>query len=162
TLVSASRRLPRRDDRRPARPRDSELRQRRGLAGERPRGLLAIAEVVPWRLRGGRGPHRVPAPSPGRGADAPGPRRRRRAGREIPLLGLVAPPSRRRMIATVPLRRLTAVWIQVTGTWCNLQCTHCLNASGPVDPWLGPMDAAEAERHVDEAARAGAREVYFT
>ncbi len=66
------------------------------------------------------------------------------------------------MIATVPLRRLSAVWIQVTGTWCNLQCTHCLNASGPVDPWLAPMAVAEVERHVDEAARLGAREVYFT
>ena len=66
------------------------------------------------------------------------------------------------MIATVPLRRLSAVWIQVTGTWCNLQCTHCINASGPVDPWLAPMAVAEVERHVDEAARLGAREVYFT
>ena len=66
------------------------------------------------------------------------------------------------MIATVPLRRLSAVWIQVTGTLCNLQCTHCINASGPVDPWLAPMAAADVERHVDEAARLGAREVYFT
>ncbi|HMH49585.1 MAG TPA: radical SAM protein [Candidatus Acidoferrum sp.] len=66
------------------------------------------------------------------------------------------------MIATVPLRRLSAVWIQVTGTWCNLQCTHCINASGPVDPWLAPMAVADVERHVDEAARLGAREVYFT
>jgi MoaA/NifB/PqqE/SkfB family radical SAM enzyme len=66
------------------------------------------------------------------------------------------------MIATVPLRRLSAVWIQVTGTWCNLQCTHCLNASGPVDPWMAPMAAADVERHVEDAARLGAREVYFT
>lgn len=66
------------------------------------------------------------------------------------------------MIATVPFERLSAVWIQVTGTWCNLQCAHCINASGPVDPWLAPMAAAEVERHVDEAARLGAREVYFT
>jgi MoaA/NifB/PqqE/SkfB family radical SAM enzyme len=66
------------------------------------------------------------------------------------------------MIANVPLQRFSALWIQVTGTWCNLQCTHCLNASGPVDPWLAPMAAADVERHVDEAARLGAREVYLT
>jgi MoaA/NifB/PqqE/SkfB family radical SAM enzyme len=66
------------------------------------------------------------------------------------------------MTATVPLQRLSAVWIQVTGTWCNLSCTHCLNASGPVDPWLAPMAAADVERHVDEAARLGSREVYLT
>ena len=66
------------------------------------------------------------------------------------------------MSATVPLRRLSAVWIQVTGTWCNLRCTHCLNASGPRDPWLQPMAAADVERQVEDAARLGAREVYFT
>ena len=66
------------------------------------------------------------------------------------------------MIATVPLRRLSAVWIQVTGTWCNLRCTHCLNASGPLDPWLTPMATSDVERHVVDAARLGAREVYFT
>jgi MoaA/NifB/PqqE/SkfB family radical SAM enzyme len=66
------------------------------------------------------------------------------------------------MIASVPLRRLSAVWIQVTGTWCNLQCAHCINASGPVDPWLAPMAVADVERHVEDAARLGAREVYFT
>jgi MoaA/NifB/PqqE/SkfB family radical SAM enzyme len=66
------------------------------------------------------------------------------------------------MIATVPLQRVSAVWIQITGTWCNLQCTHCINASGPVDPWLAPMAAGDVERHVDEAAELGAREIYFT
>ncbi|MGH7357110.1 MAG: radical SAM protein [Candidatus Rokuibacteriota bacterium] len=62
----------------------------------------------------------------------------------------------------MPLRRLSAVWIQVTGTWCNLECTHCLNASGPRNPWLRPMEAADVERHVEDAVRLGAREVYFT
>ena len=66
------------------------------------------------------------------------------------------------MIASVPLRHLSAVWIQVTGTWCNLRCTHCLNASGPDDPWLPPMAAEDVERHVEDAARLGVREVYFT
>ena len=66
------------------------------------------------------------------------------------------------MTPTVPLTRLSAVWIQVTGTWCNLRCTHCLNASGPVDPWLAPMAADEVRWHVEEAARLGVREVYFT
>ena len=64
--------------------------------------------------------------------------------------------------ASVPFRRLSAVWIQVTGTWCNLECTHCLNASGPRDPRVRPMRAADVARHVEDAARLGAREVYFT
>lgn len=32
-----------------------------------------------------------------------------------------------------PFLRLSALWIQITGTWCNLECTHCINASGPDD-----------------------------
>jgi MoaA/NifB/PqqE/SkfB family radical SAM enzyme len=66
------------------------------------------------------------------------------------------------MSATVPLRHLAAAWIQVTGTLCNLRCAHCLNASGPTDPWLAPMDAVQVERHVEDAARLGAREIYLT
>jgi pyruvate-formate lyase-activating enzyme len=64
--------------------------------------------------------------------------------------------------AAAPFRDLTALWVQVTGTWCNLQCTHCINASGPRDPWLPSMDADEVRRHVREAAALGVREVYFT
>jgi sulfatase maturation enzyme AslB (radical SAM superfamily) len=66
------------------------------------------------------------------------------------------------MIPSVPLRNLSAVWLQVTGTWCNLQCAHCLNASGPRDPWLSPMDASAVRHHVDDAMQLGAREIYFT
>ena len=43
------------------------------------------------------------------------------------------------MVPVAPFVDLTALWIQVTGTWCNLQCRHCLNASGPRDPWLAPL-----------------------
>jgi AdoMet-dependent heme synthase len=64
--------------------------------------------------------------------------------------------------AAAPFRDLTALWIQVTGTWCNLQCTHCINASGPREPWLPSLDAAEVRRHVREAAALGVKEVYFT
>jgi AdoMet-dependent heme synthase len=65
-------------------------------------------------------------------------------------------------VAAAPFRDLTALWVQVTGTWCNLQCTHCINASGPRDPWLPSMDGAEVRRHLREAAALGVREVYFT
>jgi MoaA/NifB/PqqE/SkfB family radical SAM enzyme len=47
----------------------------------------------------------------------------------------------------VPFLRLSALWIQITGTWCNLECTHCINASGPNDPWLKPI-APEVARAV--------------
>ena len=54
-----------------------------------------------------------------------------------------------------PFVRLTALWIQITGTWCNLECTHCLNASGPREPWLAPLDAETARRAIARGRAAG-------
>jgi MoaA/NifB/PqqE/SkfB family radical SAM enzyme len=64
--------------------------------------------------------------------------------------------------AAAPFRHLTALWVQITGTWCNLQCVHCINASGPRDPWLASMTSAEVQSRVDEAAALGVKEIYFT
>jgi MoaA/NifB/PqqE/SkfB family radical SAM enzyme len=69
---------------------------------------------------------------------------------------LLTPP------AALPFRHLTALWVQVTGTYCNLQCVHCLNASGPREPWLPPLDAAAVRDWVREAAALGVKEIYFT
>jgi MoaA/NifB/PqqE/SkfB family radical SAM enzyme len=63
---------------------------------------------------------------------------------------------------TAPFRGLSTLWIQITGTWCNLECTHCLNASGPRDPWLKPLDGARVRRAIREAERLGVRDIYFT
>jgi MoaA/NifB/PqqE/SkfB family radical SAM enzyme len=61
-----------------------------------------------------------------------------------------------------PFVRLSALWIQLTGTWCNLECTHCLNASGPKEPWLKPLDGDTARAAIDDAERLGVKEIYFT
>jgi len=61
-----------------------------------------------------------------------------------------------------PFVRLTALWIQLTGTWCNLECTHCLNASGPREPWLPPLNGETARRAIVDAERLGVKEIYFT
>jgi len=61
-----------------------------------------------------------------------------------------------------PFVRLSALWIQLTGTWCNLECTHCLNASGPKEPWLRPLDTDTARAAIGDAERLGVKEIYFT
>ncbi|HET8579208.1 MAG TPA: radical SAM protein [Methylomirabilota bacterium] len=61
-----------------------------------------------------------------------------------------------------PFLGLTALWIQLTGTWCNLECAHCLNASGPQAPWLRPLDGATARRAIREGEAVGVKEIYFT
>ena len=63
---------------------------------------------------------------------------------------------------TAPFVSLDTLWIQLTGTWCNLECTHCLNASGPRDPWLKPLAPAVVRAAIAEAERLGVREIYFT
>jgi AdoMet-dependent heme synthase len=61
-----------------------------------------------------------------------------------------------------PFVRLGSLWVQITGTWCNLACTHCLNASGPEDPWLAPLAPDVVRRAIDDADRLGVKEIYFT
>ena len=61
-----------------------------------------------------------------------------------------------------PFTRLGSLWIQLTGTWCNLACTHCLNASGPDDPWLRPLSPAVVQQAITEGERLGVKEIYFT
>ncbi|MGH7349389.1 MAG: radical SAM protein [Candidatus Rokuibacteriota bacterium] len=61
-----------------------------------------------------------------------------------------------------PFVGLSTLWVQVTGTWCNLECRHCINASGPKSPWLKPLDAETIKHAIQEAEDAGVKEIYFT
>ena len=61
-----------------------------------------------------------------------------------------------------PFVGLSTLWVQITGTWCNLECRHCINASGPKSPWLKPLDTATIEHALQEAEDAGVKEIYFT
>ncbi len=61
-----------------------------------------------------------------------------------------------------PFSHLATLWVQLTGTWCNLQCTHCLNSSGPRNPWLKGLDTETVKRYIGEAENLGVKEIYFT
>jgi MoaA/NifB/PqqE/SkfB family radical SAM enzyme len=65
-------------------------------------------------------------------------------------------------IPMAPFSHLSTLWVQVTGTWCNLQCVHCINASGPKNPWLKSLDSATVKRSIKEAEGLGIKEIYFT
>jgi MoaA/NifB/PqqE/SkfB family radical SAM enzyme len=60
------------------------------------------------------------------------------------------------------LRELRTLWLQVTGTLCNLACRHCFNSSGPRAPWLPSLDADTVRRSIAEAEALGVRELYVT
>lgn len=57
---------------------------------------------------------------------------------------------------------LDAVWFQVTGTACNLRCRHCFISCGPTNRTFDLLSLEEVERRLEESARLGVREYYFT
>jgi molybdenum cofactor biosynthesis enzyme MoaA len=62
----------------------------------------------------------------------------------------------------VPLVSLDTVWLQLTGTLCNIACLHCFITCGPNEDRV-PMMASDAVRKVlAEAAMLGVRDYYFT
>lgn len=76
-----------------------------------------------------------------------------------------APVLVRAPVAPAPLAPflgLSTLWVQITGTWCNLECRHCINASGPRAPWLKPLAAETVGRAIREAEELGVKEIYFT
>ena len=76
-------------------------------------------------------------------------------------LPLVMPPSTGHA-PVAPFLRFSTLWIQITGTWCNLECAHCINASGPTDPWLKPVAPRWRAAAIREAEELGVKEIYFT
>src|SRR5262249_13496017 len=177
-VVSAGRDVPPALDRPGARSGRAELHQPDGEPGRRrPRHVLADLPLVSRRFRNGRRARALPASVPRRGSRADSPRhggatpqvdglsvdaRARAGGMKQPLTILDPLHPHDPRVPTVAFRHLAALWLQITGTWCNLECTHCLNASGPNDPWLKPLDGESARRAISEAEELGVKEIYFT
>jgi MoaA/NifB/PqqE/SkfB family radical SAM enzyme len=61
-----------------------------------------------------------------------------------------------------PLVALDTLWLQVAGTLCNLQCTHCFISCSPTNHAHGMMDLADVRARLAEAERLGVREYYVT
>ena len=59
-------------------------------------------------------------------------------------------------------KRLDTLWLQVSGTLCNLACLHCFISCGPKNDNHGFMSLEQVRPHLDWAARHGVKEVYFT
>lgn len=61
-----------------------------------------------------------------------------------------------------PLLSLDTLWFQVGGTLCNLACTHCFVSCSPTNHTHEFLSLVDVERYLEEAARLGVREYYFT
>lgn len=62
----------------------------------------------------------------------------------------------------VPLVALDTLWLQVAGTICNIECTHCFISCSPRNHSHEMMTLADVERWLAEARELGVRDYYFT
>jgi sulfatase maturation enzyme AslB (radical SAM superfamily) len=62
----------------------------------------------------------------------------------------------------VSLSALDTVWIQLTGTLCNIACRHCFITCGPQETRVPMMSTAAVQAALGDARRLGARDYYFT
>ncbi len=62
----------------------------------------------------------------------------------------------------VPFRWLDTLWLQVTGTLCNIACRHCFISCGPKATQIPLMSVDDIQRALDQGRDAGMRHVYFT
>ncbi len=57
---------------------------------------------------------------------------------------------------------LETLWFQVSGTLCNLRCTHCFISCSPDNHNLEMMDTETVLAHLEKARKLRVREIYFT
>jgi sulfatase maturation enzyme AslB (radical SAM superfamily) len=74
----------------------------------------------------------------------------------IPLPVLDAPAPE------VPLDHLDALWFQVGGTVCNLECRHCFISCNPHNHSFAFLDLETIRRYLNESVPLGVKEYYFT
>src|ERR1700755_2276452 len=72
----------------------------------------------------------------------------------LPTLDAAAP--------VVPLAHLDELWFQVSGTLCNLTCSHCFISCSPHNHSFGFLDLATVAQHLEESVALGVKEYYFT
>lgn len=65
-------------------------------------------------------------------------------------------------IPQAPFNHLQSLWFQLTGTLCNLECSHCFIACGPNNHRLKFLPSDTVYHYLEEAVQLGVREVYFT
>jgi len=65
-------------------------------------------------------------------------------------------------IPEVPLIRLETLWMQVGGTLCNLQCTHCFISCGPQNHTHEMMTLEQVQNTLAESKELGVKDYYIT
>ncbi len=70
--------------------------------------------------------------------------------------------SNSRSIPAVPMKNLETLWLQVGGTLCNLECTHCFISCGPKNDTIAMMTLAQVKERLQESTNLGVNDYYIT
>src|SRR5260370_33773947 len=62
----------------------------------------------------------------------------------------------------LPFRWLDTLWVQVTGTLCNIACRHCFITCGPKAHDIPLMTVEQVEDALEQGRALGMRQVYYT
>ncbi len=62
----------------------------------------------------------------------------------------------------IDIPHLDHLWFQITGTLCNLTCSHCFIGCSPKNHAFGFLSLADVRRRLDESVALGVKEYYFT
>ena len=62
----------------------------------------------------------------------------------------------------LPMLYLDTLWVQVTGTVCNIACKHCFISCGPKVETHAVMAREQVREALDDGVSAGMRAVWFT
>jgi len=84
----------------------------------------------------------------------------------VPTRPPIRPPARTPLVQLrmpeARFRFLDALWLQLTGTRCNIACRHCFSSCGPKADQIPMMSAAQVEEALEEGRTLGMRQVFFT
>jgi uncharacterized Fe-S cluster-containing radical SAM superfamily protein len=62
----------------------------------------------------------------------------------------------------IGLRQLDSLWFQVTGTLCNLACTHCFISCSPGNRSFGFLTYDQVAAALEQSRALGVKDYYFT
>jgi AdoMet-dependent heme synthase len=65
-------------------------------------------------------------------------------------------------IPKVPLKELETLWMQVGGTLCNLECTHCFISCSPKNDTIAMMTLEQVEERLRESRELDVKDYYIT
>ena len=65
-------------------------------------------------------------------------------------------------IPQVPLKELETLWLQVGGTLCNLECTHCFISCGPKNHTIPMMTLTQVKERLRESCKLRVKDYYIT